>query len=1278
MNKKSRYKAIIAFAVALAFILPTSAVFANVGTIGSTSNSENTIDINKNDIEEMNSDAFIDNYDNDIEEMYLDYELEREPRVKEHRVSVESIKVKLTNNALTSGTIYVDDDADPGWYNDTQVKTIQEGVDNASAGWTVYVYNGTYSECVYIDKQLDLIGESRENVIVDGGEGLGNVVSVTVNDVIIDTFTITNGVYGVYLEESSGSTIENCNVYGNSYGIYIGAWSVPADNNNIINCNVYDNENYGIYFYGASNSMLRDNAIYGSMYNFVVDGGYQPSVNKFYHDIDDTNTIDGKPIWYLVGQSDETIDETSYFGYLGLISCTNITVKDLYVNGMLIVDTIDSTISNVYSSNSEKGIYLFDSSDNQISNCNAESITIYYGSYNQISNSDFHESQEQGAIFIQLSSNNNITDCNVYEHEGYAGIFVDDSQYNNFINCTSYDNWDNGVFLYGGTADYNNFINCTSYNNGRIVGGTAYIGHGFWLYHDPDYNEFINCTTYGNIGHGFCVQDGTYNKFENCSSYNNYYDGIIFTTESDNNNIINCDSYSNNNGHGFLISVSSNNNIVNCRFYMNELGIRFDRSPGNNFIDCTFNNNEYGINLDCSPGNNFENTEINDNDYGISVTGESPSDFVQDIDPSNTVNRNPIYYLVGINDFEINETHNCGYLVLISCTNITAINADVNGILLVNTIDSTISNVDSHRSTYGVYLWQSSNNEIINSNFYDSAYGIYLTSSSNNNITNCDSHDNIDGVSFISSPNNNLKDTAINDNTYNLDVTGEFLSEFVQDIDTSNTINQKSIYYLVGINDFKINETHNCGYLGLISCTNIEANNLDVSGILILDTINSTISNVDSHRSTYGVYLWQSSNNEIINYDSYSNRYGICLVGSQGNSIINGEAHANPGSGEKPYGILLTNSPNNNIIDATVYDNFRGIVLENSPNNNLTNCNVYNNHFRGIQIAGSSNTNLFNCRFYNTYYDNLLSYDSSDCNIINCTFANSMRKGVSLESGSNIKFINCSFYNNAQDGIYIWYGCSDDILIYRNNFVNNMPNAQSQSLIMWDNGNKGNYWSDYREKYPDAMQINGIWDIPYEIPGGGQDNYPLIKPIIDAPELLSPADESAIEDQIPTFDWTDVEPIYPLNYTLHVWNSTGEVLSVTGILESEYTPTANMAYDTYYWKVKAMVGNYTTDWSEIWNFAIELAEFIEVTTLSQKWNMISMPFSYSVDKADIIVEYDGTDYSWADAVSENIVAKVLFGWDRINQGYLPDSGILDPGYGYWLWAYHDCLLKVSV
>jgi len=39
----------------------------------------------------------------------------------------------------------------------------------------------------------------------------------------------------------------------------------------------------------------------------------------------------------------------------------------------------------------------------------------------------------------------------------------------------------------------------------------------------------------------------------------------------------------------------------------------------------------------------------------------------------------------------------------------------------------------------------------------------------------------------------------------------------------------------------------------------------------------------------------------------------------------------------------------------------------------------------------------------------------------------------------------------------------------------------------------GNFWDDYEEIYPNAGNDGTVWDTPYDIPGGNnQDKYPLI------------------------------------------------------------------------------------------------------------------------------------------------------------------------------------------
>ena len=83
---------------------------------------------------------------------------------------------------------------------------------------------------------------------------------------------------------------------------------------------------------------------------------------------------------------------------------------------------------------------------------------------------------------------------------------------------------------------------------------------------------------------------------------------------------------------------------------------------------------------------------------------------------------------------------------------------------------------------------------------------------------------------------------------------------------------------------------------------------------------------------------------------------------------------------------------------------------------------------------------------------------------------------------------------------------SSSNLLYQNNLINNDMNALNSGQNQWDNGIKGNYYSDYN-----GIDSNndGIGDTPYNVSGSGgpQDRYPLMQmylwsqpPIIPFPD----------------------------------------------------------------------------------------------------------------------------------------------------------------------------------
>ena len=252
-------------------------------------------------------------------------------------------------SVASAKTIYVPDD----------YGRIQWAVDNASAGDTIVVRDGTYVENIDINKpHLTIKSENGSaNCVVRAANSKDHVFYVTADNVTIKGFTVTGARYYYYPPNNNGGIV---------YYLYSGIYFYYSNNCRIENVNA-SNNNGGIVLFGSSNIIA----------NNIVSSNNDVGIYLF----DSNNNI---------------------------IANNNVSSNNGI--GIELEDSSNNIIANNIVSNNHEGIYLDHSTSNIIANNIVSSnnqygiLLYYYPSNNTVANNTV--SNNDYGIYLCYSSNN--------------------------------------------------------------------------------------------------------------------------------------------------------------------------------------------------------------------------------------------------------------------------------------------------------------------------------------------------------------------------------------------------------------------------------------------------------------------------------------------------------------------------------------------------------------------------------------------------------------------------------------------------------------------------------------------------------------------------------------------------------------------------------------------------------------------------------------------------------------------------------------------------------
>ncbi|MDD3493264.1 MAG: NosD domain-containing protein, partial [Candidatus Thermoplasmatota archaeon] len=1026
----------------------------------------------------------------------------------------------LTRELLVAN-IYVDDDADPAWYDARHVRTIQEGVANASNGHFIYVLPGTYTENVVVNKQVTITGMQA---VLDAA-GSGDALTVTAHRAYIHHLTVTNASHGRgVVIDGDNVTVMHCTLtdhkialvvngdhalfaHNTVMGYGVGRGAVVAGSHTHMDSNYFNHLQNATQVVGGTENVIVGNHYAGNVFALQVTSASGTCITDNYFSSGNSYGID------IVGDTWCTLDNNTFRDNgeaLRVFSSGLVIVNHTFEGNTLGLGIYadGTTVRNCVFQDNHQAVQVDGAYNTMVADCvfseSRQGVIVQEAATVDLRNLTFAD-QEGASLSIQDSAQVTVFQCSftgngeaAYVHQSsdlhlrecwfdhqQAGVVISDSQ--TIIHDCTFAHVEMAIEISGVQVCTVTDVVVHNATRGIELHGASHVVEGcdirhatYGIYATDAAGLVISATLHHNT-YGLYMVNITGAIVQGAAVHNNTY-GVYLHHGQD--NVLAATALRDNDKGAVLVNTSGNT-LQSATLTGNRLGVEATGSHHTTIVDSSFVSNYEGLVLYQSPHTTVEDVAFADNDYGIDVEGSTPNHFIQHMRDS-TVNGKPVFYVLNQSPVHLADA-SYGYLGLVNCRQVSVTNISTQpngeGMLLVNATDVAVADSRFSGHLDGM-VWMYVQDGVIETTEVsgNARDGIIFTSSSSLAVSHCQVSANAQrGINAYSIAAEDgrlvVSNCTLSDNWLGVNVENIHHNTFARNTITGN---QKA-----GLRFFA--SPHNT------LTDNYLSGNGD--GIIIRQSTSLTLVDQVLEDNTRDIYLSDSQDVHIQRCTFALSPTGLETDASTAevdNSSFSGHVHAasltdstitfvHVHFSSSTYGVHALSSLVT-VRDCMVSGNTYGLYLFQSDGSAVTAClspGIANNTY-GLVVNQSHQVTVTDAVMAENEHA-LVIHSSLDVRVDNVTACNNTYGFIftgatarALLSSSllhhnlyaldieahNNTVVNCSLWRNMY-GVRILSG--DNNTLYHNNFAFNWYQAQDRGSNTWDGGYPvgGNYWSDY-------------------------------------------------------------------------------------------------------------------------------------------------------------------------------------------------------------------------